>query len=296
MKKILFLSVLCFSLMTSSYGQVTGSFVVKGSINNYYPVTFYDGGYSQNVATEIELGRSDVHIDGSWRGSLISKFRYHTGNNGNGSNFIEANINQNRLGLAPAISDFIGGWKDATATNGDYKIIIWLRGGTTTYYYKANATVTPVVYDGVANPLPYQETGGPQDNLKTAPDVYVNKQGINVNSVYATGDINYFGGNVGIGISPLFKLHVNTGLDKNILFRAATDFGLNVPGAAIQSVNNANSLCIPMDIESSTLLLNAATGGNVGISTSNPQSKLQIGNFLTGNTNSIVIPGTYNFE
>lgn len=37
-------------------------------------------------------------------------------------------------------------------------------------------------------------------------------------------------------------------------------------------------------------------GGNVGIGTLNPQSKLQIGEFTSNNANKIVIPGVYNFE
>lgn len=37
-------------------------------------------------------------------------------------------------------------------------------------------------------------------------------------------------------------------------------------------------------------------GGKVGIGTTNPQSKLQIGEFATSNANKIVIPGVYNFE
>jgi len=37
-------------------------------------------------------------------------------------------------------------------------------------------------------------------------------------------------------------------------------------------------------------------GGNVGVGTVNPQSKLQIGDFTTNNANQVVIPGVYNFE
>ncbi|WP_343305737.1 hypothetical protein AAHN97_01105 [Chitinophaga niabensis] len=37
-------------------------------------------------------------------------------------------------------------------------------------------------------------------------------------------------------------------------------------------------------------------GGNVGIGTLNPQSRLQIGEFTSNNANKLVIPGVYNFE
>jgi len=212
MKEKILLSVLCLSIIASSFAQVTGSFTVGGVIGNYYPVTFYDGGWSQNIATELEVGRSEVHTNSSWRGSLSAKFRFHTNGWGNGSDFIEADINQNRSGVAPAISDFVGGWKDASLGNSDNKVIIWLRGGNTTYFYKANTTVTPVIYDGVTNSLPFQESGGPQHSFKTSADAYVNKQGITLSSVYVTGNyINYFSGNVGIGTTDPkeYKLAVN---------------------------------------------------------------------------------------
>ncbi|MNT52450.1 hypothetical protein D3C72_1894770 [compost metagenome] len=55
----------------SSYGQTTGSFVVNGDFDKYYPVTFVDEGYLSNMATELEIGRSNVHTDAQWRGSLM---------------------------------------------------------------------------------------------------------------------------------------------------------------------------------------------------------------------------------
>ncbi len=75
---------------------------------------------------------------------------------------------------------------------------------------------------------------------------------------------------------PPAKLHINTGLDKNLFFRLASDFGQGVSGMGIQSVNNANSLYMPLEIEGSALLLNAATKGRVGIGTASPQGALDI--------------------
>jgi len=199
MKHLLSFFIAFILTYQSSIAQVTGSFIVKGSIANYYPVVFTDGNWSQNIATELELGRSNVHTDATWRGSLISKFRYHIYNWGNASEFIDADIKQNQ-GTNVAVTNFIGGWKDASFGNNDPKIIIWLRGGTTTYFYKANTTVTPVIYDGISNPLPFQEINGPQHTFKTAVDPYVNAQGLDIKSIYATGTgNNYFAGNVLIG-------------------------------------------------------------------------------------------------
>lgn len=198
-KHLLSLLIVYIGTLTFSYGQVTGSFIVRGSINNYYPVIFFDNNWSQNIATELELGRSNVHTDATWRGSMISKFRYHISNWGNGSEFIDADIKQNQ-GVNVTVTNFIGGWKDATPGNNESKIIIWLRGGTTTYYYKANTTVTPAVYDGVSNPLPFQETNGPQHTFKTVADSYVNTQGLGINTIYTTGTgNNYFAGRILIG-------------------------------------------------------------------------------------------------
>ncbi|WP_052308566.1 hypothetical protein [Solitalea canadensis] len=95
---------------------------------------------------------------------------------------------------------------------GDRKIIIWLRGGVTTYFYKSNYSVNPTVYDGVQNPLPYQQTGGPTHTYKTALEPYVNSKGMSVNrNAYFNGtELNYFGGTMGIGTrTPNATLGVN---------------------------------------------------------------------------------------
>ncbi|MEX6688861.1 hypothetical protein QTN47_15240 [Danxiaibacter flavus] len=191
MKKILvavIMTLICISVQAES-----GSFQVKGDIDKYYPVTFLDGNCWQNVATELEIGRAAVHTDASWRGALISKFRYHTYNWGNAANFIDADIRSCLLANA-VIDRFVAGWTDATYLNGDAKIIIWLRGGTTTYYYKANANVNPVVYDGVQNPLPFQQTNGPTHTYKTIVDYYVNTKGATLgNDLSVNGNTSTIG-------------------------------------------------------------------------------------------------------
>lgn len=195
------------------FSQVTGTFAVQGDINTYYPVSFFDGGFANNVATQLKLGRSSVHENATWRGSFIAEFNYHTTNWGNGAAFIKANIARVNNASA-AIQDFVAGWKDVTAANNDSKIVIWLRGGGNTYHYQSNYAVSPMVYDGVQNALPFQETSGAAYPAKTAIDAYVNISGTSDPlSAYYTGSAsNYFYSNVGLGITaPLTRLHINQG-------------------------------------------------------------------------------------
>jgi len=194
-----------------AWAQVSSTITVNGELEKYYPVTFLDGAFNDNKATELEIGRSSVHRDSSWRGALIAKFRYHTYNWGNGANFIDADIRQSNINNSN-YTKIIGGWLDVTYTNSDSKIIIWLRGNTT-YSYTANTTVSPAVYDGVQHPLPYQQTNGGTFSFKTAPDANVNYYGMSYsNTAFFNGSlINFFNGSVGIGTTDTkgYKLAVN---------------------------------------------------------------------------------------
>jgi hypothetical protein len=191
MKNIFFFKILVIVVLSAkTYGQVSSSFVVNGDIDKYYPVTFYDGGWNNNVATELKIGRSSVHTDYNWKGSLMASFRYHVTNWGNGSNFIDPFIAPSNVGL---FTTFIAGWRDSSPNGSCSCIIIWLRGGSTTYYYQSNYAVNQVVYDGIQNPLPYNEINGPAHTFKTAIDEYATSSGIYQNRN------TYFASNVGIG-------------------------------------------------------------------------------------------------
>lgn len=199
MKRNLTLTLACFLFtIFSAAAQESGTFTVGGDLDKYYPVTFLDGARFTLRATELEIGR-EIHTDGSWRGSLISKFSYHLSGWGGGSQFVDANIKQlttNNI-VTPT---FIGGWRDASAGGNLTRLIIWLRGNTT-YYYHSNSSVTPLIYDGVQNALPLQEPGGPAHSYKTAVDSYVNQQGVTLSktmNLYASGT-NFINGNLGIG-------------------------------------------------------------------------------------------------
>lgn len=207
-KNILLLCVIFFSTVGTIHAQVAGTISVGGDLTKYYPVTFSDStGWFNNVATELQIGRSDIHRDASQRGSVIAKFRYHTTNWGHLSNFIDADIRQ--IGSASPL--FIAGWRDATVANSTRRIIIWLRGGSTTYSYTSNYPVNPIVYDGVQNPLPFNEIGGPSHSYKTTFDPYVNTTGMSYNNAaYFNGTTpSYFSGNLGVGTDTTSaRLHV----------------------------------------------------------------------------------------
>jgi len=79
-------------------------------------------------------------------------------------------------------------------------------------------------------------------------------------------------GNIGIGTSnPLNKFHCK--VSNNTNFHIATQYGTDV---LLRSGNDADTEHKPMWIESSTLHLNAATGGKVGIGTTDPVATLDV--------------------
>ncbi|PRY48085.1 hypothetical protein B0I27_11619 [Arcticibacter pallidicorallinus] len=191
-----FLVILLFlSLITmNSFSQTRGSITVHGDIDKYYPVTWLDGNWYRNEPTTLKIVRPDVHENSSWRGTLLSEFIFHTSQWGHLSNFINTHI-------TCAYGEFVAGWRDITLNNDKLRIIIWLRGGGTTYHYTADTDVNPIVYDNVQNPLPYNEVNEPAHSLKTSIDSYVNSFGeSNTLNAYFNGEgTSHFKGSLGIG-------------------------------------------------------------------------------------------------
>jgi len=275
-----------FFIISSAAAQQSGTFSVNGDLTKFYPVTFFDGGWANQAATELQLGRSNVHQDGSNRGSLIAKFRYHVTNWSHGSSFIDADIRQ----YTGAYSKLIGGWKDASIANGSYAIIIWLR-GSTTYTYTSNYAVNPAIYDNVQNPLPYKELVGTTSSIdhsyKTAVDPSVNVYGMTYdNTAYFNGaGNNYFGGKVGIGVTnPTFALHSaaynNTGGASALLWGEEYGAAVGVSDDtssryAFHVVANVDSLGKGKAGGTKSLLYVRADG-NVGIGTATPEAKLAV--------------------
>jgi len=175
MKKLLFFFVLQW-VATFCFAD-TGSFIVRGDADKFYPVTFLDYAWDNNLASEISIGRTSVHLDASWKGSMLSHFKYHVTNWGHQSHFIDADIKEYP-------NPMIAGWHDMTSSNGSKRIIIWLKGGNTTYYYNSPGMVSPQVYDNAVEAnhysLPLSEVGGPTHGYKTAVEGYVNASGMNL--------------------------------------------------------------------------------------------------------------------
>lgn len=175
----LFLMICCPLIATAQQ-----TFVVNGDADKYYPVTFYDGGWYLNKATEVEIGRSHVHQDSDNRGSLIAKFRFHTTNWGHGSNFVDADIRQYNYGNVN--QHFIAGFADASGANAHLCLVVWLKGGGTTYVSNSNVAVTVQVYDA----SPFVTTNGISYTYKTELDAYIVSAGISLG-----GDLTVRGSN-----------------------------------------------------------------------------------------------------
>ncbi|SFM78549.1 hypothetical protein SAMN05428949_0782 [Chitinophaga sp. YR627] len=188
----------------------TDTIRVKGDIDKYYPVSFFDGGWLSNVATDLELGRSSTNNDGSNSGSMIAKFRFHVRNAGHGAGFIDGDVKQANLAV-PTKGLFVAGWKDVSSDNNAATIVIWLRGNTT-YFYKSSFPVAPQVYDGTVLPITYKP-GGITYTVKTAVDPDINTYGYTSSSTayYAGQGNNYFLGNIAVGTTDPgeFKLAVS---------------------------------------------------------------------------------------
>lgn len=199
MKKIFLLILITWAF--NSKAQHYGSINVGGDFDKFYPTEWIDNGWFVNMTSHIEIGRANVHLDSDWRGTVMGKFDFRTYQWGNAGHFIKAEIIQHHNVQSVIDLDFIAGWKDATGANGKGTVIIWLRGGGTTYFYSSRYLPSPRVFDGVANPLPYQEFNGPTHTYKTLKDAYVNSNGFsNEGTAYFAGNAtNYFAGNLGLG-------------------------------------------------------------------------------------------------
>ena len=149
----------------------SGVFRVEGDENLFYPVTFLDARWHDNLPTELYISRHNVHLDEMWRGAMSARFDYHVSLWGNGAEYIRARV-QGNDSPSSAFHDFVAGWQDGSFHNATMRMVVWLRGAMT-YYWSANGEVAPQVYDGVANPLPYAPDGQEVFEAKTAVEDYV---------------------------------------------------------------------------------------------------------------------------
>ncbi len=121
--------------------QELKSFKVEGDINKFYPIVFLDVAWDIDPL-ELEINRINIHQDSQWRGSLVSKITYHANGWGNGSSFLYAEIHQT--------TRFIADYADHGFAA---KLIVWLRGGGTTYQWQANHPATLLDYTAVDNKI-----------------------------------------------------------------------------------------------------------------------------------------------
>ena len=278
------LIVLVCMACTPASAQDSAAFVVKGDISTYYPVLFQDGGWNSNIATDLQIGRSWVHADAEWRGSMIARFRFHTSNGGNGANFIEADLQDDQNG-GVAITNFVGGYQDISLNNGTVYICIWLRGGTTTYMYHTNYAVNPVVYDGVQNALPYNIPGGGTLSSKSKADTYIVTNGqVFGGSMTTYAYINNLGGSTYNSIT--------SGSDLNSNYQIVTGGSATGIWAGKWVINYENLLSTTPQ---NNPRLTIDSLGNVGIGTMTPQSLLAVAGTVTAKEVSVTATGWPDF-
>lgn len=193
MKKLIILLFWICPLLTFAQSKDT-TIIIGGDIDKFYPVTIRDMGWNANTAMEVEIGRSVVSEDANWRGVLIAKLRFHVNAWGNGANFIDADIRS--ISAGATYNDFIAGYLDPTNNNSSGVIIVWLRGGTTTYHLKGNYPLNVVTY--VPGPV---VIGGTSYAYKTAVEELMNNSGPSIGGrlVVRSIDKSVILGPLGIG-------------------------------------------------------------------------------------------------
>lgn len=275
--KLIFITTIFFISTLKLLAQQSGTITVGGNYNEFYPVAFQDGAWNTNMMTELTIGRVNVHENSDWRGSTLGKFSFHCNNGGHGSENIEATIFFN-------VNPFIAGWKDVSYYSSPY-IIVWLRGGNTTYHYNSNYEVNPIVYDS--------ETGYPELNSWSSPQTIVNRLPKTAVDDYVSLDGKSFSSNIYISNGGNLTL-ANTGggpLGSGSLINLATggsatsiqeNWGLNMCGQNTKPVKVYNS---------SLLVGYQSWGADYGQGNLLVQNKVGIGTTTIPSSYSMVVEG-----
>jgi hypothetical protein len=170
------------------------SFKVDGDFDKFYPVVFYDENWGDGP-TQLEINRPYLHTDSTWRGALNSRFNFHSSWWGNGANFCRTEIYNYG-------NQFIAGYENYYFTG---RFVIWLRGGGTTYFWRANSLVLLEDYSPKEKIIKVNNDDRTTViyPVKTNIDPYVLYNGISFDQNFVVQ------GSVGIGTAkPAYKLDV----------------------------------------------------------------------------------------
>lgn len=270
---IVVFTIVCISLNAQQSGDLT----IGGTFDKFYPVTFQDGAWGTNKMTDLTIGRVDVHENSTWRGSTIAKFTFHTNNGGHGSENIEATMFYN-------ITPFIAGWKDVSFYSSP-NIIIWLKGGNTTYHYSANYPVNPVVYDS--------ETGYNEPNSWSNPQTTINRPPKTTLDDYVTTQGHSFTSSINISNGGFLRLGMLYGgpIGSGALINMATG-GSNTSIQENWGLNMCGENTKPVKIYNSSLLVGYQSwGADYGQGNLLVQNKVGIGTSTIPSTYSMVVEG-----
>jgi hypothetical protein len=106
-----------------------GSFTVGGSSGAFYPVQFKSDAPGTASSNELHVYRSNVHTNGSWKGTFSIYIQFHPTQWGHFGENIERIIYQ--TGNGSPYNDPVGDIKDGSSSGGGGDLIVWLRGGAT---------------------------------------------------------------------------------------------------------------------------------------------------------------------
>jgi hypothetical protein len=255
------------------------TFRVDGDINTFYPIVFADQGWDDGVAV-LEISRSYVHRDSQARGSQMAVFRWHASNWGNGSDFID-------LEHYSSLQTFIASY---TTVVSRAELVIWLRGGGTTYSYRTNHAIT------LADSTAQKKFRGHQNSevfdIKTAIDPTIIARGKRFATSLTLPDLNVEGvivpsvGNSGTsGIQ--FPISPFGGTGDHAFIRYFRTDAADSTTLQLGNLDDAGDTISFLQMGDERLTI---YGGNVGVGTKLPNHKLEVnGDLRVGGGNPLVI-------
>lgn len=138
------------SLFANGGQQTQATYFYVGGANSttFYPCFIDTGSAWDNKNTAIfEIGRSDVHVDGTWTGAFQFKMESHSNNWGNGSDYVTYAYTSSSGG---AYRQFIANVvQDGTSRY----VVVWLRGNLS-YWFSSRNGCALIFYPKATTPYP----------------------------------------------------------------------------------------------------------------------------------------------